>query len=135
MYNFIKFLVLLLLVYVIYLSTNYVNVEPLVTVKYTANRPFNRGRGYADIESTAPVAYEKMGNVIKDVNNLKNMDEITDLSNSLYDSTFNKTTFNNEANQMFYKDSKIYDDLMYFNSASNNLSNFNHNFRENGGYF
>lgn len=137
MYNFSKFLIILFLVYVIYLSSQYVNIEPLVSVTYKAKRPYNRGRGYADIESSAPLAYEKMGNVIKNVNNLKNKskDEIRDMSNDLYDTTYNVSMFNNEANDMFYSDERIYDDMMYFNSASNTLSNFNHNFKENGGYY
>lgn len=155
MYTIVKFFLLLCIVFLIYIISSYIydklqikNVENLVSVIYNENKIYNRGRGYPDIVFDAPIAYEKMGNTIKYPDKIIDKDEITDkdkidilkdkinsLKDKIYDNNFNQDLFISENNKIFYNDETVYDDLMNFNSASNSISNFKHNFNEAGGYF
>lgn len=130
-----KFILCLFIVFIIYYVSDYVhdkmtNIESLVNVDYNVNKPYNRGMGYPDIKIFAPFAYENMGNTIRYPDKIDDQTKRQDVLNNLYGSneeSFDERQVLYERNDKLYSDQNIYRDMMYFNSASNTLRNFNHN--------
>lgn len=134
-----KFILCLVIVVFIYIVISYLYddkgekssvVETLVNIDYDVNRPYNRGMGYPDIRMFAPLAYEKMGNTIRYPNKIDEEQKRQSVYDELYgegDESFEKRQVLYELNDTLYDDRKIYQDMMYFNSASNAIRNFNNN--------
>lgn len=130
-----KFILCLFLVFIIYIVSDYVHdktkyIETLVNVDYTIKKPYNRGMGYPDVKLFAPFAYENMGNTIKYPDKIKDEEKRQNVYNTLYgedEESFDKKQVIYEKNDKLYNDQKVYQDIMYFNSASNALRNFKHN--------
>lgn len=130
-----KFILCLFIVFIIYYVADYVhdkmtNIETLVNVEYNVNKPYNKGMGYPDIKLFAPFAYENMGNTIRYPDKIDDQTKRQDVLNNLYgdnEESFDERQVVYESNDKLYSDQKIYQDIMYFNSASNTLRNFNHN--------
>ena len=130
-----KFILCLFIVLIIYYVSDYVhdkmtNIETLVNVEYNINKPYNKGMGYPDIKVFAPFAYENMGNTIRYPDKIDDQTKRQDALNSLYgnnEESFDERQVEYERNDKLYSDQKIYQDIMFFNSASNTLRNFNHN--------
>ena len=102
------------------------NIETLVNVEYNINKPYNKGMGYPDIKVFAPFAYENMGNTIRYPDKIDDQTKRQDALNSLYgnnEESFDERQVEYERNDKLYSDQKIYQDIMFFNSASNTLRN------------
>lgn len=130
-----KFILCLFIVFIIYYVSDYVhdkmtNIESLVNVDYNVNKPYNRGMGYPSIKLFAPFAYVNMGNTIRYPDKIDDQTKRQDVLNNLYgdnEESFDKRQVLYERYDKLYSDQNIYQDMMYFNSASNTLQNFNHN--------